>query len=99
VGYDFGFGARAGQRMLVARALPGVMTEYSLTYCPMHRDLGQAFALVHPDGADSGWEVHSWRPAPDNLEHLIVLWSRSVDGRPTMPHDMATEAALSKHTR
>jgi hypothetical protein len=75
------------------------MTEYSLTYSPIRRDLGQASALEHPDGADSGWEVHSWQPAPDDLEHLIVLWARSVDGRPTMPHDMATAAALSKHTR
>jgi hypothetical protein len=75
------------------------MNEYSLTYCPIQRDVSQASAIEHPDGVDSGWELHSWRPAPDNHDHLIVIWTRSVDGRPTMPHDMATQAALAKHTR
>jgi hypothetical protein len=75
------------------------MNEYSQTYSAIHRELDQSSALEHPDGVDSGWELHSWRPAPDSHEHLIVIWTRAVDGRPTMPHDMATQAALSKHTR
>ena len=75
------------------------MQEYSQTYSPIHRELSSGFSLEHPDGSDSGWELHSWQPAPDSEEHLIVIWSRSVDGRPTMPHDLATQAALAKHTR
>jgi len=75
------------------------MNEYSQTYCVFQKDPSRASVLEHPDGSDSGWELHSWWPAPDSAEHLIVLWSRSVDGRPTMPHDMATQAALAKRTR
>jgi hypothetical protein len=75
------------------------MTEYSQTYFAIQRELGQSAAFEHPDGNDSGWELHSWRPAPDSPDHVIVIWSRSVDGRPTMPHDLATQAALQKQAR